>query len=132
MTTSTNRTQPGRRGVRATAVIAAAAGTIVGVLATTTVISQGLTDVRPVTTFETQTNSLPQSADAAEHWLTPDVRRATVPCRPDAAQRWQTPDVAVADLPYTADAAEHWLTPEIAVGNLPYSADAAEHWLCAP
>ena len=131
MTTATIPTHPRGRGRLATGIVAAAAGALVGVAATTTFSDREARPAEPVVELQPALGPSPLSADAAERWLTPGVDQPGLDCRPDAAERWQVPHIAVADLPYTADAAERWLTPEIAVADLPYTADAAEHWLCA-
>ena len=131
MTTTAIPTHPRGRGRLATGIVAATAGAIIGVVATTTFVDRQASDVQPVVGLRPVPGLLPLSADAAERRFTPAVTQTAIECRPDAAERWQVPKIAVADLPYTADAAEHWLTPEIAVSDLPFTADAAEHWLCA-
>src|SRR5580765_8408607 len=104
MTTPTSPTKPRRRPLDATAITAAATGTVIGVLAATAVISHGLGDSPPVTTVANLATSLPKTADAAEHWLTPAVTSSTLACRADVSSRGATVGVAAVDLPKTADA----------------------------
>jgi hypothetical protein len=106
MPTQAISTPPRRRARLVTAIMAAAVGAVAGVLATTTFISHGAADVRPVTTVVSHTATVPFSADAAEHWLTPDI---PIPCSTRAPHRRQIPRIAAIDLPFTADAAEHWI-----------------------
>jgi hypothetical protein len=120
----------GRRRLTTGIIITAAAGALVGALATTTLADRPAADTHVITSLGTARTSLHHSADTVERRMTPRTV-IKIPCPPDAAERWQIPNIPVAELPHSADAAERWLTPEIAVADLPYSADTAERVLCA-
>jgi hypothetical protein len=128
ITTAATPAHPFGRGRLATGIIAAAAGALVGVCATTTIIDRNSAGVQHVAPVPPAVALLPGSADAFEQRIAVSPpRQAAMPADPLDPAQWGPPGHVTMSADAIAQQVGH--RAEASTSSPPRTADAAEQWI---